>query len=268
MTDMKPRGDAEAVLSSVRRIVSEIPGVGDAVPSAASGERLLLTPALRVDVSTGEPAPKGSGTRGQTRKLTAERISLEQRIAELERAVGDAGDWEPDGSEPGDAETPKTFVLESVHRVEETEQEVDRLDDAPVADRPEPPLVLHPGMESDRVAPAPADPEPAVPDRSQEEPQRLRSAPSPVRPEPITPRPRPVPAAESEPLPSEAPLPATAPGVDLDERVIDEEMLRDIVSEIVRSELQGELGERITRNVRKLVRREIHRAIMTRDFGG
>ena len=55
--------------------------------------------------------------------------------------------------------------------------------------------------------------------------------------------------------------------VDLgDDIEIDEHMLRDIVSEIVRSELQGELGERITRNVRKLVRREIHRAIMTRDF--
>lgn len=43
--------------------------------------------------------------------------------------------------------------------------------------------------------------------------------------------------------------------------VIDEEALRDMVSEIVRQELQGALGERITRNVRKLVRREIHRAL-------
>ena len=49
--------------------------------------------------------------------------------------------------------------------------------------------------------------------------------------------------------------------------LIDEDKLRELVSEIVRSELQGELGERITRNIRKLVRREIHRAIMTRDFG-
>ena len=47
---------------------------------------------------------------------------------------------------------------------------------------------------------------------------------------------------------------------------IDEDMLREIVSEMVRSELQGELGDRITRNVRKLVRREIHRALASRDF--
>jgi cell pole-organizing protein PopZ len=43
---------------------------------------------------------------------------------------------------------------------------------------------------------------------------------------------------------------------------IDEAALRDLVSEIVRQELQGALGERITRNVRKLVRREIQRALL------
>lgn len=48
--------------------------------------------------------------------------------------------------------------------------------------------------------------------------------------------------------------------------VLDEDALRDLVSEIVRQELQGTLGERITRNVRKLVRREIHRAMMGQDF--
>ena len=46
-----------------------------------------------------------------------------------------------------------------------------------------------------------------------------------------------------------------------DESVIDEEALRELVADIVRQELQGALGERITRNVRKLVRREIHRAL-------
>ncbi|RLJ60542.1 hypothetical protein BCF46_0744 [Litoreibacter meonggei] len=53
---------------------------------------------------------------------------------------------------------------------------------------------------------------------------------------------------------------------DFDDSVIDEAVLRDLVAEIVRQELTGELGERITRNVRKLVRREIHRALLTREF--
>ena len=49
------------------------------------------------------------------------------------------------------------------------------------------------------------------------------------------------------------------------EAVLDEDMLRDLVGEIVRQELQGPLGERITRNVRKLVLREINRALSSRQ---
>ena len=51
-----------------------------------------------------------------------------------------------------------------------------------------------------------------------------------------------------------------------EEQVIDEAALRDLVADIVRSELQGPLGERITRNVRKLVRLEIQRALAARDL--
>lgn len=53
---------------------------------------------------------------------------------------------------------------------------------------------------------------------------------------------------------------------DLDDRAFDEDMLRDLVRDIIREELQGALGERITRNVRKLVRAEIARALAVRDF--
>lgn len=57
-----------------------------------------------------------------------------------------------------------------------------------------------------------------------------------------------------------------SPGSQDDTHVLDEDALRDLVVEIVRQELQGTLGERITRNVRKLVRREIHRVIASEDF--
>ena len=50
------------------------------------------------------------------------------------------------------------------------------------------------------------------------------------------------------------------------DELLDEDALRDIVSEIVREELQAALGERITRNVRKLVRREIHRALAAQEL--
>ncbi|WP_425043527.1 hypothetical protein [Primorskyibacter sp. S87] len=51
-----------------------------------------------------------------------------------------------------------------------------------------------------------------------------------------------------------------------DEAILDEDSLRELVADIVREELQGALGERITRNVRKLVRREIHRAMTAQEL--
>lgn len=47
----------------------------------------------------------------------------------------------------------------------------------------------------------------------------------------------------------------------------DEQALRKLVIEIVHDELGGELGERITRNVRKMVRREINRVLTSREMG-
>lgn len=40
--------------------------------------------------------------------------------------------------------------------------------------------------------------------------------------------------------------------------ILDEEALRGVINSIVREELQGELGERISRNLQKVVRREIN----------
>lgn len=51
-------------------------------------------------------------------------------------------------------------------------------------------------------------------------------------------------------------VPTAAPA-----HAIDPETLRVMVADMIRAELQGEMGERITRNVRKLVRREINRVI-------
>lgn len=51
-----------------------------------------------------------------------------------------------------------------------------------------------------------------------------------------------------------------------DAALLDEETLREMVVDIVRTELQGALGEKITRNVRKLVRREIQRAFASHDL--
>ena len=66
-------------------------------------------------------------------------------------------------------------------------------------------------------------------------------------------------AAEPEPG-LDAELAAEASGA------IDEDLLQALVRDLIRDELHGALGERITRNVRKLVRAEINRALASRSF--
>jgi hypothetical protein len=66
-------------------------------------------------------------------------------------------------------------------------------------------------------------------------------------------------AGGSEPADAAAIAPSDAPA-------IDDEQLRALIAVLLREELQGPLGERITRNIRKLVRREIERALAVRDF--
>lgn len=53
---------------------------------------------------------------------------------------------------------------------------------------------------------------------------------------------------------------------DLSERLGGDEALRELIAEVVRQELAGALGERITRNVRKLVRRELRQALSGGEF--
>ncbi len=83
--------------------------------------------------------------------------------------------------------------------------------------------------------------------------------------------------AETKPLPVKpdpfdnvVQLAAAAPTlVDADGNpltVLDEEALEAFVREMIREELRGVLGERITRNVRKLVRAEINRALTARGL--
>ena len=62
----------------------------------------------------------------------------------------------------------------------------------------------------------------------------------------------------------DTPSPFTFP--ETDEGILDEDTLREIIVDVVREELQGVLGQRITRNVRKMVRREIRLALAAEDL--
>ena len=80
----------------------------------------------------------------------------------------------------------------------------------------------------------------------------------------------PEPQPEPRPTASVAAGPAVAQGeiVGDDVTFIDEDDLERMVARIVREELRGQLGERITAQVRKLVRAEIARALDERNLLG
>jgi signal recognition particle GTPase len=223
MPDPVKNADIEDVLSSIRRLVADdapAPMEPPAAPKAEGADKLVLTPALRIQPQESEAEEPAKAEAAPTDDW--EEVTLEDRIAELEAAVASSDEeYEPDGSE----------VEASAPAMDLSAFEDDTFELSPehaVAPEPE--------------AEAAAEPEAAevVEDTAQE--------------------------AEEES--AETTSETSEDNVFEDElsEVFDEEMLRDLVSEFVRKELQGELGERITRNVRKLVRREINRALAARDF--
>jgi hypothetical protein len=262
MSDPVTNVEIEDVLSSIRRLVSngqaERLSAAQAAPresGAPGAERLVLTPALRVDdraadvsedrvcADTAEPesadipqddsAPEGIEAEQDTSE--AETFSeapseLSAQAAEFEALVAGRDDqWEPDGVSGDDyaGDAAASALNWSEDDGSEAEAEGDEAEIAPSAD-PD-------WDEADDLA-------------SERHVQDWQDADEAAA--------RPTPAADAD----------RGEGLLMDDAVLDEEALRDLVAEIVRQELQGALGERITRNVRKLVRREIHRALTSQDF--
>lgn len=225
MPDPVKNAEIEDVLSSIRRLVADdapAPMEPPAVPKAEGADKLVLTPALRIQPQERKVEEAAEPETAPTDNW--EEVTLEDRIAELEAAVASSDEeYEPDGSE----------VEPSAPAMDLSAFEDDTFELSPehaVAPEPEAEAVEEPEV---------AETE-AVEDTVE----------------------------EADEAPAEATSETAEENVfedDLSE-VFDEEMLRDLVSEFVRKELQGELGERITRNVRKLVRREINRALAARDF--
>jgi cell pole-organizing protein PopZ len=273
MSDPMTNLEIEDVLSSIRRLVSEetrLPTRSEArpAPEVVPG-KLVLTPALRVvpkeappdlpeaTEPTGDDAPASvQGLNvlapGNSAALVAE--VLEQAVThEAAAAVVEAtlairpDQWEPDGSEMPPAEWAVDWSAEGEPPFASVRGQ------APVADD----AVSDPSVDADGPAVAPAWPsyEPFFDETA--EPSVPLQEPSPAERMTET-HPQTLDAGQDPDL-----------GELLDDPApdyIDAEALRDMIRDILRQELQGPLGERITRNVRKLVRAEIHRALATRDF--
>jgi len=230
--------ELEDVLSSIRRLVAD----RDAPlpPVAAEPERLLLTPALRVaeeaECHSELPLPLAPWAANDPLPITEpEPLSddaagaVARLAAQIEAAVTvQDSDFEPDGSED----------------VPVMDWSAPPADDAPVFRSrlqgaglrlvdlaPDDPVFQH------RASDAPYD---GADEGADDLADDLRFSHAD--------------GLEEDP---DASLDALfGPGA-----AIDQALLRQIVTEVVRQELQGTLGERITRNVRKLVRREIYRVL-------
>lgn len=240
MPDAMSSVEIEDVLSSIRRLVSEelrpaprqvpadvaVPQAAETAPPSpapAADDKLMLTPALRV-VPQAQVAPP--------RPVVLPRLHLGvETVARvvastLERKVAaQSTEWE---SEVGDP----PLLFNAMQWTEDG--------------------WMPPSAQVVQFAPTVAD---GAASWAQVDPEAAE--PEALHPTPIAePDPQWADQAEAEVVAQLEAQPEAAPELRLDEQA-----LRDLVRTLILEELQGSLGERITRNVRKLVRAEIARTI-------
>ena len=227
MSDPVTKVEIEDVLSSIRRLVTEDIRTRQQTQSAPAEGRLMLTPALRVAESAAESRPEPASRPAPLR--------LHTPVAVPDSAPADAA---PEHQPESPADQPdmarKLAEIESALARRSLASETGA--EAPASEEEGPAAFI-------RHASAPAPNEPVA------------TADSLLEADPAEEGPLSLGSAEA--------VRADAPPLDLSQ--LDEQALRALVTEIVRQELQGALGERITRNVRKLVRREIQRVMTTQD---
>ena len=273
MSEPMSSTEIEDVLSSILRLVSDDlrPAPRAATVSSEGNGKLILTPALRVvqdSPASATPiapeAPERMPVFVATRRIhlagepeapfvEAEPAPIEQVVATLGAAVtAIPQDWEP---EQGD-EAPEPALAH------------DAWDMPQAAFFAEPPVWQEPAPEV-LVPEEAVEAEPSVPAWAQDdegfEADDAEDFPAEVVQGTIEPDPEWADAAEASVIAS---LQAEAENVqarqrdaaegEADEELrFNEDVLRELVRDILREELAGRMGERITRNIRKLVRAEI-----------
>ncbi|MBK5946705.1 hypothetical protein CCR83_09730 [Rhodobacter veldkampii DSM 11550] len=273
MSDSKANVQIEDVLSSIRRLVSQGQTVPDGSapvsaltpPRAADSDmseadRLVLTPALRVagfDSHEVDVWPDLAQDDQFDVDLTGTGAHVQQDVTGEEAARQPVA-----GAQSPGVDAPLPAVIEADPAVD-LGAELTRLESTIAAMEAAVAVVgdaFHAAPDAADTAPVPPAPASVLPEQAAAAPQAAAMAP-PAGAEPRRLHLRdpfesmPDDMAESEDLLALS-----------DDEIFDEEALRALIADVVRQELQGMLGERITRNVRKLVRREIQRALASRDF--
>lgn len=262
MSDPLSAVEIEDVLSSIRRLVSEdLRPVQRQVPVA--GDKLILTPALRVvpevRIAPFVLAPDAAAPEAPM-VVNPQDISSQTIMADAAVPVADQLDeWDAEGGAPETAAPWSEAVWDSAVTPPEPEFAVAAdIVDAVIVDVQ--PLSAEAEAEADAAIGwgqddaveevfVEADPEiPVV----HADADWVAEAEAQVI------------ASLSDADPGLFPLEDEIAGDG--DAIIEEQVLRDLVRDLIREELQGGLGERITRNIRKLVRAEIARALALRDF--
>lgn len=191
---------------------------------------------------------------------------LEATIAELEAAVSASGDtWEAESGPVEETPRPSNVTdlygrLSFGHRVAAAEgsQTGEPGPGAPGADAIQAPT-------TDEVAPE-AQPEISDASAGTVAPE-VSDSDADASPEASAAR---DPSPEAESPTDDAPILAADTDADdvteFEDTILDEAALRAVIAQIVREELHGQLGERITQQVRKLVRSEIAKALDGRRY--
>ena len=208
--------------------------------------------------------------------------SLELRIAELEEAVAQTADeWEPDGIEPEIAKPPRHHIFEIVDNTIIADADQDDLDDQDhgkdldeldreldeIAGDSDEDIIEENSVDTveedieatDNVTPMftrsgeqvgePYLLSKIIPNTGQDQAPVTDDTPS---------------FRHTSPAETEPPEPASVI-VDNDDVFLDVEALRNMISEVVREELRGKMGESITRNLRRMVRQEIEVALLPNE---
>lgn len=299
MSEPMSSGEIEDVLSSIRRLVSE-----DLRPSARASaqppeaapqprdpaDKLLLTPALRVVADTTMPpqnAAIDTSRDPETQQAAFQSVRTAAPAADAVSAVAAAmgrdAVQDEDGDDAPPAAVPQDWDDAEAGFVDIGEDDAFLLEgqgntsSQPVAFAPLDPDQAWGVAAQDQATVAPVDAETPdaddwLPENDQDLDPHWQAEEADVLDDtsPVAQAPTWADAAEAEVLRelSSEPEPETGFGRigGPDDPVYDEDLLRELVRDILREELQGALGERITRNVRKLVRAEIARALAVRDF--
>lgn len=244
MTDKVTNEKVEDVLSSIKRLVGdEGRNIPDLVPASRARKpgRLVLTDALRVSKPSADPKPNSMGKAAESVQPAAE-TSVKPMMLRASDAVAQQDPANQTAENP-DRLVPPSNSLSA--KIEALEAAIARTEDQWEPDG---------DSEDDYSGTRVKSLTWAADEKTHEAaPQKGTSGKAAFIRDPDAV----VEQADTSVAPSERP----------DVTVPEDGVLRDMIAQIVREELQGVLGERITRNLRKMVRREIYRALSEQGSG-